>query len=197
MWLYYFYYVLLLIVAVAGLAVSALGLPGLWLMVAATALFSLATGGVVLTWKTVVGIALLALASEIVEFLAGAAGSKTAGGTWRGIVGAAVGGVVGGLVGVPVPIVGPVIGAILGAAIGAGAFELAGDSRDIRKAGNVAVGAAKGRFVGTLSKLTFGSVMLLLTIVYALPVGTDLPPAEDSPPVLEDGQTPADQSIGE
>jgi uncharacterized protein YqgC (DUF456 family) len=133
----------------------------------------------------VLGIALLALCSEIVEFVAGAAGSKTAGGTWRGIVGAVAGGVVGGLVGVPVPVVGPILGAILGAAIGAGLLELAADSRDLRRAGNIAVGAAKGRFYGTVSKFTFGSIMLLLIVVYALPLGSDVPAGSEPVPAVE------------
>ncbi len=180
-WLYLLYYVLLLITCIIGLAVSVLGLPGLWLMVAATVVYAVITGGTVLTGATVVVVALLALASEVVEFVAGAAGSQTAGGTWRGIVGAAVGGIVGGLVGVPVPVIGPILGAILGAAVGAGVLELAGDVGDLQKAGDVAVGAAKGRLVGTLSKMVFGTVMLLITALYAFPVVSDLPAVDAAP----------------
>lgn len=172
--LYYFYYILLVVVSVVGLAISVLGLPGLWLMVAAAALYAVVTGGDVLTGQTVVVVTLLAIASEVVEFIAGAAGSKTAGGSWRSIVGAAVGAIVGGVVGVPVPIVGPVLGAILGAAVGAGALELTSDSRDLRKAGHVAVGAAKGRAIGTVSKLSFGAVMLLLVAIYGFPLANDM-----------------------
>lgn len=200
-WLYLAYYLLLLVVCLAGLAISVVGLPGLWLMVASAVVFSLATGGVVLTWKTVVAVALLAAASEVAEFLAGAAGSKTAGGTWRGIVGAVVGGIAGGIVGVPIPILGPILGAILGAAVGAGVLELTGERPDVRQAGNVAWGAAKGRFWGVVSKLTFGTVMLVVLLVYAFPLRSDVPaqqepaaveenaPAETAPPAAADATT--------
>jgi len=179
-WLYLFYYVLLLLVAIGGLGISLLGLPGLWLVVAATVAFTLVTGGVVLSWQTVLIVAGLALASEIVEFVAGAAGSKTAGGTWRGIVGAIVGGLVGGIIGVPIPIVGPLLGAVLGAAVGAGAFELTGE-RDLRRAGNIAIGAAKGRAWGIASKATFGTAMLVVLAIYAFPLGEDLAVPEAVP----------------
>lgn len=183
-WLYLAYYLLLLMVCLAGLGISVVGLPGLWLMVASAVVFSLATGGVVLTWQTVVAVALLAVASEVAEFLAGAAGSKTAGGTWRGIVGAVVGGIAGGIIGVPIPILGPILGAILGAAVGAGVLELTGERPDFRQAGNVALGAAKGRFWGVVSKLSFGTVMLLVLLVYAFPLRSDVP-AQQAPPAGE------------
>ena len=178
-WLYLLYYVLLMLISLAGLAISVLGLPGLWLMVAAAVGFSLATGGSVLGWQAVAVVAALALGSEIAEFLAGAAGSKNAGGTWRGVTGAVVGGIAGGIIGVPVPIVGPVLGAILGAAIGAGMLELAGGKASVQQAGNIAVGAAKGRFWGTVSKLAFGSVMFFVLAVYAFPLPGDLPESEE------------------
>lgn len=193
-WLYLLYYVLLMLIALAGLAISALGLPGLWLMVAAAVGFLLATGGSVLGWQTVVVVALLALSSEIAEFLAGAAGSKTAGGGWRGVVGAAVGGVAGGIIGVPVPVIGPVLGAILGAAVGAGLLELSGGKASVQQAGNIAVGAAKGRFYGTVSKLAFGSVMFFLLAIYAFPLPSDLP--ADSQPAVE-GPAPATPPVEE
>lgn len=173
-WLYLFYYVLLVLILLAGLAISVLGLPGLWLMVATAVGYALATGGQVLSWQTIAVVAGLALAAEIAEFLAGAAGSKTAGGSWRGIVGAVAGGIVGGIVGVPVPIIGPILGAILGAAIGAGLLELTGRDASIERAGKVALGAAQGRFWGVVSKLSFGSVMLVVLLIYAFPLPGDL-----------------------
>lgn len=188
-WLYLLYYLLLMLIALAGLAISAVGLPGLWLMVAASVGFSLATGAAVLSWQAVVVVAALALGSEIAEFLAGAAGSKNAGGTWRGVVGAVVGGVAGGIIGVPVPVVGPVLGAILGAAIGAGLLELSNGQTSVQQAGSVAVGAAKGRFWGTISKLAFGSVMFVVLAIYAFPLPSDLPESEE--PAAPDVPAPA------
>lgn len=193
-WLYLLYYVLLMVVFVAGLAISAIGLPGLWLMVVAAAVYALATGGAVLSWPGVATLAALAAAAEVAEFLAGAAGSTTAGGSGRALIGAIVGGIVGGLVGVPVPLFGPVVGAILGAAIGAAALELT-LKRDLWNAGNIAWGAAKGRFWGTLSKVAFGSVMLCVAAVVAFPKPSDLPP-RDVPGPVDASQPDAPAKLG-
>lgn len=183
-WLYLLYYVLLILLTIVGLGISLLGLPGLWLVVAATVVFTLVTSGAVLSWQTVLVVAGLAVASEIVEFVAGAAGSKTAGGTWRGIAGAVVGGVAGGIVGVPIPVVGPLLGAVLGAAIGAGILELTGNS-NLGRAGNIALGAAKGRAWGIASKATFGTAMLLMLAIYAFPHSSDVQQSESSTTSLE------------
>lgn len=183
-WLILFYYLLLIVIAAAGLVISVFGLPGLWLMVAVAVGYTLAAGDTVLGWQVVAVLAGLALASEIAEFLAGAAGSSSAGGSWRGIVGAAVGGIAGGIVGVPIPVVGPILGAILGAAIGAGVLELTNGTTSMEQAGHIAVGAAKGRLWGALSKLVFGTIMLVVLVIYAFPVPSDLevvPPVESTP----------------
>lgn len=183
-WLILLYYLLLIVIAAAGLVISVFGLPGLWLMVAAAVGYTLAAGDAVLGWQVVAVLAGLALASEIAEFLAGAVGSSAAGGSWRGIVGAAVGGIIGAIVGMPVPVIGPVLAAILGAAIGAGILELTSGKTSVEQAGQIAVGAAKGRFWGALSKLGFGSIMLLVVVVYAFPLPSDLetiPPTESVP----------------
>ncbi|WP_442482468.1 DUF456 domain-containing protein [Aeoliella sp. SH292] len=187
-WLILFYYLLLIVIAAAGLVISVFGLPGLWLMVAAAVGYTLAAGDAVLGWQVVAVLAVLALASEIFEFLAGAAGSSSAGGSWRGIVGAAVGGIAGGIVGVPIPVVGPILGAILGAAIGAGVLELTSGKTSMEQAGHIAVGAAKGRFWGALSKLVFGTIMLVVLVIYAFPVPSDLEavPAIESAPANPD-----------
>jgi hypothetical protein len=99
-----------------------------------------------------------------------------------------VGGIAGGIVGVPIPIIGPILGAILGAAIGAGILELTSGKTSVEQAGHIAVGAAKGRFWGALSKLVFGTIMLVVLMIYAFPVPTDLEvaPAMESAPANPD-----------
>src|SRR5687768_3417042 len=102
------YYVLLIIALLAGLLLNILGLPGLWLMVAAHGVYALLTGwGVYVDWPSLVALVVLALLAEAVEFLAGAAGSAKAGGRKRGMAGAIVGGFLGAifLSVIPIPIV--------------------------------------------------------------------------------------------
>jgi uncharacterized protein YqgC (DUF456 family) len=164
------YYLLLLIVLVLGLFVNILGLPGLWLMVAAHGVFALATGwnGYV-GWPSLVTLVVLALFAEAVEFFAGAAGSKAAGGRTRGMIGAVVGAFLGAifLSIIPIPIVAQIVGACLGAFIGAAVMEFS--DKDFRHSIRVGVGAAKGRFWGIVFKTAFGVVMFIVAAVAAFP----------------------------
>src|SRR6185503_18261826 len=100
------------------------------------------------------------------------AGSKSAGGRKRGMIGAIVGGFLGAifLSIIPIPIVSQIVGACLGAFIGAALMEYT--DKDIQHSMRVGVGAAKGRLWGILSKLLFGCLMLIVAVFAALPIGT-------------------------
>jgi uncharacterized protein YqgC (DUF456 family) len=185
------YYLLMLIVLLLGWAVNILGLPGLWLMVAAYGLYGWLSGwNVYVGWPSLIIVVVLAVLAEIVEFLAGAAGSARAGGRKRGMIGAIVGGFLGAifLSVIPIPVVAQVIGACLGAFIGAAVMELT--DKDFVHAMRVGVGAAKGRFMGIVSKLAFGGLMFLVALVAGAPVGnvpvvpTALPPPAAPSPML-------------
>jgi uncharacterized protein YqgC (DUF456 family) len=188
------YYLLLFFVLLIGLLVNILGLPGLWLMVAGYGAYALATGwDRYVGWPSLIAILVLGLVAEAVEFLAGAAGSKAAGGRTRGMIGAIVGAFVGALFLsiIPIPIVSQIVGACLGAFIGAGVMEFT--DRDLAHSFRVGVGAAKGRFLGIVSKLAFGVIMMLVALAAGLPYGaaatslvasptTTIPPAPTTLP---------------
>lgn len=170
------YYASLLLLQLTGLALAVLGLPGLWLMVGALGAFAWLT-----TWERYVGwpamlcVLGLALAAEVVELFAGAAGSAKAGGSKRGMVGAVVGALVGGvlLTGlIPIPIVGTVVGLCVGSFAGAFVVEL-GIGRQVDHSLRVGWGAAKGRFWGTVIKLCFGVAILTVVAVTAIPSGSN------------------------
>ena len=166
------YYVLLLILCVVGLFINILGLPGLWLMVASYALYAWVTSsrGYV-GFTSIIVIIVLALLAELVEFVAGAAGSKAAGGSKRGLIGAVVGGLVGGILGTPwLPVIGTIAGACLGAFVGAFLVEIA-IGRSHEDSLKIGVGAAKGRFLGIIGKLSFGIAMLFVALIAAIPTG--------------------------
>ncbi len=149
-------FVLLAINSVALFLVP-IGLPGTWIMVAATAGVAWIQEGMFSPWTLAV-LVVIALGGEILEFIAGAAGSKKAGGTWRGGVGAILGGLVGGIAGtflIPVPILGSILGAALGAAGGALLGELSGGKK-LEAATAVGRGAFVGRLLGTVFKLGAG-----------------------------------------
>lgn len=175
----YVYYLLLLVLLVLGMLVNILGLPGLWLMVASYGAYALATG-----WDRHVGYAslitllVLALLAEAVEFFAGAAGSKAAGGRTRGMIGAIVGGFLGAifLSIIPIPVVAQIVGACLGAFIGAGVMEYS--DRDLSHSLRVGYGAAKGRLYGIVSKLAFGVAMFVIAMFAGFPIGSATAPAQ-------------------
>jgi uncharacterized protein YqgC (DUF456 family) len=166
------YYLLTIALGFAGIVLTLPGLPGLWLMVAASAGFAWLTG-----YDRYAGTPVLltllgfALAAEIGEFLAGAAGSKGAGGTMRGFIGAVIGGIAGAiLLTIPVPVIGTIIGACIGTFLGAAIMEMSG-RMGTRQSIRVGYGAAKGRLYGTLIKLAVGVVMFFIMLIALLPVG--------------------------
>src|SRR5690348_18157730 len=107
----------------AGLALIAVGLPGIWLMVIAVISYGLVTKfagvGVITLSVTIV----LALLSEVAEAYLGFGLAKKYGG-WKGAGwGALIAGVVGAGVDVPIAVIGRVIGSLVGAFGGSLVFE--------------------------------------------------------------------------
>ncbi len=166
------WYLALIALQLAGLSLTVLGLPGLWLMVAALSGYAWITGlNHYVGWTTLIIIFVLALVAEVLEFYVGSAGAKRAGASRRGMIGALVGALIGGfLFTIPVPMLGTIFGVCIGAFVGAALVEM-GIVGDASHAGRVGWGAAKGHFFGILLKLVFGLAMLLVTIVAALPIG--------------------------
>lgn len=173
------YYVLLLILGVTGLALNILGLPGLWLMVGAAGLYALLTGFEHLgIWGFLV-LFLLAVMAEILETVLGGVAAKKVGGSKRGMVGAIVGGLIGGIAGtplIPIPIVGTIIGACIGSFIGAFGVELFWLRKTPGDSFKIGTGAAAGRFMGIIAKSAVGIVMLLVTVIWAIPLWHSTPP---------------------
>ncbi len=163
-------------VLLAGLGLNIIGLPGLWLMVAAHAGYAWADQDDSLAgWPSSLAMLALALLAEGVEFLAGAAGSKTAGGSLRSTIGAVVGGVIGGILGailVPVvPILNAILGACVGSFVGAALLEASKAPADVEervafygRLSRVGWGAFKGRLWGIVLKSIIGVAMLVVSL---------------------------------
>jgi uncharacterized protein YqgC (DUF456 family) len=167
--------ILLLIVVLLGCWVlGALGMPGNWLMVAVVALYGVLVPGdspASLGWKTVVTLGVLAALGEILELVAGAAGTARLGGTRRGaamaLAGSVVGSILGMFVGLPVPVVGSLLAAVLFAALGATVGAIIGEIRagqTFAQGWRIAQGAFWGRLTGTLGKLLIGAIMIAVVI---------------------------------
>ena len=106
---YYAWAALLILVLLIGWVLTALTLPGNWLMVAAAAVFAFffpATDGHGIGWIVVGVILLLAIVGELLELAAAAIGAGRVGASKRGaalaMIGSLVGAVVGVIVGLPI-----------------------------------------------------------------------------------------------
>jgi len=170
---YYTWAVLLLLGNLGGFTATVFGLPGTWLIVLFSALFTLFVhplegGG--LTWWAWGGVLVLAILGEILEFAVGAAGAAKQGASRRAMILATLGAMGGSFGGSAVgsgllPIVGTVVGAILGGGLGAFAGAWLGEywrGSDHQKGFAVGTAAFIGRLLGTLSKLLVAASMVAL-----------------------------------
>ena len=159
----------LLILNTVGVVLTALQLPGNWLIVAATALFA--------WWRwdephwsyagpALITLLILALLGELAEFLAGALGSKSVGGSKRGAVISVATALIGAILGslfIHIPVVGTLIGAAIGAGLGAGAGDKwAGRSWQQTLRG--IKGAAVGKLSGAAAKLLIAAAMWVVAV---------------------------------
>ena len=170
--LHWLYYLLLLLFLVCGLAINIFTLPGNWLMLLAVAAYAWATEKSHYVGLITLGILLiLAIIGEFVETFAAGRGVKKQGGSRWGSVGALVGGILGGilLTGlIPIPVLGTLCGILLGTFLGATLLELVG-GKQVGRSALIGVGAAGGRFVGTTLKIAVGCIMLIVSMIVAIP----------------------------
>lgn len=158
---------LLIIGAILSLPLTALGLPGNWLLLAGVGLWKSVDDSAGISWTAILVAFALATVAELIEF--GLASRYTAkyGGSRRAGWGALIGGIAGAIIGVPVPVIGSVIGSFLGAFVGAGIAEWSVHRRHA-DAGRVAWGALIGRVVATGVKVAIGIAIAVVLVFSAL-----------------------------
>jgi uncharacterized protein YqgC (DUF456 family) len=168
---YYVWVALLTVANVGALCSTLFMIPGNWLILLFTTVFAFfvqpAAGGGIHGW-TLAALAVLAIAGEIAEMLAGARGAAKRGASRRSIllslVGAIVGSILGAAAGTPVPVLGTVVGALGGAMLGAFAGAYIGETwggKSTADSFSVGTAAAVGRLFGTLWKVAFGAAMVV------------------------------------
>lgn len=175
---YYFWALLLMAGNLGALAGTMFALPGNWVIVLLTALFAWLVrgpGGLGIGWWGVGALLALAIAGEVVEFVAGAAGAAKSGGSRRGMLLALAasfaGSIVGVAIGSPIPVAGPLLGAVGGGAVGAFAGAYLGEAwkgRHVDQRIAVSKAAFVGRLLGAAGKLTVGAVMVVVAAADAL-----------------------------
>jgi uncharacterized protein len=165
-----FWAVLFILAVLVFWIVNLLGLPGNWLIVAATVLYvwlNSAKSQSAMGWPAVGVVIGLGLLGEIVELGASAAGVKKMGGSRGGAIlalfGSLVGAMTGLFVGIPIPVIGSVIAALLFAGLGASLGAMLGESmtgRSFEHSWRIGQAAFWGRLLGTLAKTLIGAVMV-------------------------------------
>ena len=150
-----------------GLALVALGLPGLWVMVVAVVAYGWLTDFQRIGLTTIVAVVALAGVGEIVEAWLGFGLARRYGGSKRAGWGALLGGLVGAIVGVPVPVIGSVIGAFIGSFAGAVIFEYS-KTAAAGPAVRAGWGALLGRAAATAAKIAVGLVIAVVALFAAI-----------------------------
>ena len=155
-----------------GWILTLLGMPGNWLIVAATAVYALIVpaDSVLAIGRPVILILIgLRAGRQRRDRRAGSrrhgrgqSGRRPARGAVLALIGSVAGGIVGVLCGLPIPLVGSVLAAVLFASLEALAGTVLGESwkgRGLEDSLQVGKAAFWGRLFGTLAKTLVGSVM--------------------------------------
>ena len=150
--------VLLVAALLLSLILIALGLPGLWVMIASAVIYNILVGTEPIGWFTLVCVGILAAIAEIIEWTLSGRFARKYGGSRRAAWGAVMGGTLGAILGFPLPIIGPLIGAFVGSFVGAlvGEVSAGGTHRDATR---VAWGALIGRVAATAIKMAIGAAI--------------------------------------
>jgi uncharacterized protein YqgC (DUF456 family) len=159
---------LLALTLLGGILMVPLGLPGLWVMLAAAIMYWLVipAGGVGLV--TVLAAGAIVIVAEVLEYAISGRYTRKYGGSSRASWGAILGGLAGAVVGVPVPVVGSLFGAFVGAFVGAFIGEMTMRREDRGEPVRVATGALVGRAVAAAVKSGLGLVVAILVMASAI-----------------------------
>ena len=157
---------LLAVACAAGLVLVPLGLPGLWLMLAAGLTHRMVAPASRIDWNVLAAVTAVAIVAEYLEFALAARYTRKYGGSKRAGWGALIGGFIGAIVGVPVPIIGSIIGAFAGSFVGALTAEYS-VSRNVGVAQRAAFGSLVGRVAATAIKTAAGLAIAAVLLITA------------------------------
>jgi hypothetical protein len=166
-WIQYVVAAVFSLLGIGCLALTAVGLPGTWVMLCLAVIVELVDGTYLsgsspttFSWWAIGGCAALAVIGEVIEFATGAVGAKAGGASRRGMWGALIGGFLGAIVLtpiIPIPVVGTLLGALFGTFLGALVAERShrdpeDNAKGLKAELKAASGATIGRLLGTVAK---------------------------------------------
>ncbi len=158
---------LIILGGLVALPLVAVGLPGLWMYLAAIGLWKILNDAAPISWTVILVAFALATVAEVVEFTLASRYTTKYGGSRRAGWGAIVGGIAGAIIGVPVPVIGSVIGSFVGAFAGALLAEYSVHGRH-GDAGRAAYGALVGKVLAVAMKVAVTVVVLIVLAFAAL-----------------------------
>jgi len=144
---------LLLVVSIVGCAMTVLTLSGAWLILLAALLVQFFAPGTFAT-STLIVVAILTLAGDVLEALSSGVTARRAGASRSAARWSVAGGIAGALLGsflLPIPIVGTLAGAAVGAGIGTSAIHHR-EGHQFRDVSRVGAAALSGRLAATIIK---------------------------------------------
>ena len=150
-------YILLGILSLAGLVLTVINLPGIWLVYVSTLIAGIMDKFQHLTPLILVVLFFLCLASTFADNIAAALGAKKYGGTGWGMAGAIIGGIVG-------MFVGGIWGIFLGPLLGAVIFEMLFAKKSITTSLKAGWGTFVGILVSMILKLGLSVGIIIFTI---------------------------------
>ncbi len=155
---------LMIVIAVLGIGMTAIGLPGNWLILITAIGYGYLDNFVHMSTGVLLGLLGALLLGELAEFAAGTLGAKKEQASRGAMLAGFLGGIAGGIIGTGiVPGLGSIAGAIAGSfAAGYLAEYAATGNRD--KAGRVAKSIVIGQALGLLFKLAVAVGMVVLLI---------------------------------
>lgn len=171
-WLLLLAALIIFVAAAAGVLLTLITLPGVWLTLLVAVGCQFAFGEPALfDWWTLGIAAAIALAAEVFELISSAAGAAKSGGGRSGAIGSVFGAIAGAIFGsflIPIPLAGTVLGAVLGAGAGALFAERGFAGRSWGDAFKVGQGAAVGRLAAMIVKTAVAAAVgvLLLGAVF-------------------------------
>jgi uncharacterized protein YqgC (DUF456 family) len=166
---YQILFVFLYIVLAVVMLLTAIGLPGNWILVGVAAIIGLITKFDVMTWGWLLACVGLATLGEIIESALGAVVVASRGGTRWGVIGSIVGGFAGVILGASVvPPFGSVILGFVGAFAGAVLGEMY-KQRQVEPALRIGFWSVIGKVMSMAGKLLVGTGILVIIIYTTWP----------------------------
>lgn len=163
----YLLFAIVCLIAVVGVLLAALQLPGTWLILAATVGYDWYHHWKIFGWKWLVALASAALVAEVIETGASYVIARKGGASRRASIGAVIGGLAGMiLLSLPIPIIGTILGGMIGCFLGALVGELTVRD-DLATGTKVGIYATIGRLIGMIAKTSAAVVIAGIVLVLA------------------------------